>query len=67
MELAANLDSMSPGELTEYARAMDTLAEYARTKAQAMQYRAKGDVMALLPESRCNELYDSLPAWAKSW
>jgi hypothetical protein len=67
MELAANLDSMTPSELREYARVIDILSGYAKTKAQAMQYRAKGDVMALLLESRCNELYNSLPAWAKSW
>ena len=68
MELAANLDSMTPEQLREYAGAMDKLAEYARAKALAMEYRAKRNAISAYElEAVCNAIYNELPAWARSW
>jgi hypothetical protein len=68
MELAANLDSMTPAQLREYAQVMDSLSEYARLKADAIERRQNGRIgTAIMQERLCNNIYLNLPQWAKSW
>lgn len=44
------------------------LANYASSKATAMQCRLRGDVeSALMYEKICDGIYDRLPDWARSW
>ena len=68
LELAANLDSMTPAELREYSRVMHDLSQYARYKAIAIDERKAGNIQAALTfENGCQYVYDTLPQWAKSW
>ena len=41
---------------------METLVDYARTKARAMRFRLSGNILrAGLEESRCETIYSQLP------
>lgn len=65
---APNLDGLSidPAELDTAADVFDRLASYARTKAKAMRHRSKGDInTATKFEDSCEQLYKSLPEWAR--
>lgn len=64
--LPINLDGMQPDELTEIAQVFNTLAAYAKTKANAMRDRASGEINdALAQEAQCERYYKALPEWAR--
>lgn len=59
-----NLDGLTidPTDLSALANHLDTLRQYARTKADAMRYRASGNTTrALSLEAQCERLYRKLP------
>ena len=61
-----NLDAMDPADLREFAVVSRNLAEYALTKACAMELRATGDIAgAQTREAQCDAIYKSLPDWAR--
>ena len=60
-----NLDEMSEEELFETAAVLDHLACYARTRAQALRFRAAGlEARARHLEGECERIYRQLPMWA---
>jgi hypothetical protein len=64
--LNINLDHMSAADLRAFAVATITLSDYAMTKAFAQEARLKGEIAsAMTLESRCDDLYGTLPAWAR--
>jgi hypothetical protein len=61
-----NLDEMPEEELFEAAVVLEHLARYARTRAQAMRFRAAGLVArAEHLERECERIYAQLPAGAQ--
>jgi hypothetical protein len=79
-DLLVNLDGMWPDDLRAYAEAItaatipapadrrvaDLLARYARIKADAMTFRAAGDIKEALMRERVLELiYNRLPEYAR--
>jgi len=68
-ELAViNLDehTIDPAELREVADTLIKLAMYARLKANAMEQRSTGRMRnAEQLETRCENIYQKLPDWAK--
>jgi hypothetical protein len=61
-----NLDEMPEEELFETAVILDQLARYARTRAQAMRFRAAGvEGRARHLERECERIYAQLPEWAQ--
>ncbi len=63
-----NLDSLStdPNDYHTIARVLDTLAEYARRKAEAMKLRMNGEIdrAAVIELGSLVKLYSVLPVWA---
>lgn len=50
----------------ESCKALYRLAQYAETKADAMQSRSSGNInRASVLERYCNAIYDNLPEWAQ--
>jgi hypothetical protein len=61
-----NLDEMPEAELFETAVVLEQLARYARTRAQALRFRAAGLVArAEYLERECERIYAQLPLWAR--
>jgi hypothetical protein len=60
-----NLDEMPEAELFETAVILEQLAKYARTRIQAMRFRAAGlEGKARHLERECERIYTQLPVWA---
>lgn len=52
--------------ISEAAATQGKLVSYARLKARAMRHRLEGHTMnALMAESACDRIYESLPAYAR--
>lgn len=76
-ELIPNLDceTVSPEDmrkLCDFFRKVSDgyrqLSNYSEAKADAMECRGKGNIaLALEFEATCDQIYESLPSWAKSW
>jgi hypothetical protein len=61
-----NLDEMPEPELLETAEVLEQLARYARTKVQAMRFRAAGmEDRARHLTRECDRIYTQLPEWAQ--
>jgi hypothetical protein len=61
-----NLDDMPEAELFETAEVLEHLARYARTRVQAMRFRAAGvEGRARHLERECERIYAQLPVWAQ--
>lgn len=61
-----NLDAMSMDDLEDTKQALRTLAEYINLKQLAHCCRVGGMIAkAIRYEREMDELYDSLPVWAK--
>jgi hypothetical protein len=61
-----NLDEIPEEELLETAVVLEHLARYARTRAQALRFRAAGLVArAESLERKCERIYAHLPAGAQ--
>jgi hypothetical protein len=63
-----NLDDLSidPADYDRAAQVFDALARYASLKASAMRTRLAGRINpALRMEERLEEIYASLPEWAR--
>lgn len=61
-----NLDDCTERERKEYEEAFRTLAIYCGQKSLACRYRRDGTIqLAATLETRCEVLYQELPAWAK--
>ena len=47
---------------------IETLRYYAFTKMNAIDFRLRGEIMhAQMRESFCDDLYEGLPDWARTW
>jgi hypothetical protein len=61
-----NLDVMPEDALLEMAEVFAQLAKYARTRHQAMRFRAAGLAgKARTLEGECERIYARLPRWAR--
>lgn len=62
-----NLDGFATvKEAAQAAQVLLKLSDYAKVKALAMRHRSEGYVtVALKLERRCEEIYKSLPEWAR--
>ena len=61
-----NLDAMDESELLGARDTFITLANYCTRKRRAMEFRVAGRIAAAqLYEQECQEIYDSLPDWAR--
>lgn len=66
MKIEINFDALTEAELLEATVVLKALSNYAYTKRYAMQLRLKGNItLALSLEKSCDELYDTLPEWAR--
>jgi hypothetical protein len=78
-EFIENLDGSWPDDLRDYVNRIngvllpvqylqvrDDLADYASTKAAAMEERSSGNIpRALELEGKCERIYARLPEWAR--
>ncbi len=61
-----NLDGMSEDEVRQCERVFGLLAAYASHKANAMKWRAAGDIeVAIGHERAADTMYRRLPEWAR--
>jgi hypothetical protein len=61
-----NLDDMPEDVLFETAKVLEQLAIYARTRVQALRFRAAGlEGKARNLERECERIYAQLPEWAR--
>ena len=61
-----NMDAMDTDDLAALEWTLDQLSKYADHKRRARALRVKGDIQAALSwEQACQNVYISLPVWAR--